>query len=76
MEGQFVGKRVPWSQLEEYLTVHQRGIEAFLGLEKIGWTRATIETNLPQSFWTIHQTVTKIINENNLAPKEEESKVD
>jgi hypothetical protein len=61
MEGQLVGKRVPWSQFEEYITVHQRAIGHYLDLEKIGWTRANIETNLPQSFLTIYQTVTKII---------------
>ena len=47
MEAQFAGKKVPWSQLEEYITVHQRAIGALLDLEKIGWTRATIETSLP-----------------------------
>jgi hypothetical protein len=36
MEGQFVGKRVPWSQLEQYLTVHKDAIETFLSLHKIG----------------------------------------
>ena len=61
MEGQFVGKRIPWSQLEEYITIHQIAIGTCLDLEKIGRTRAAIETNLPQSFWMIYQTVLKII---------------
>ncbi len=47
MEAQLVGKKVPWSQLEEYLTVHQRAIGSFLDLEKTGFARATIETLLP-----------------------------
>jgi hypothetical protein len=38
--------------------------------------KATIETLLPNSFWIIHQTVTKIIKENEILPQEEESKVD
>jgi chromosome segregation ATPase len=36
MDSQFVGKRVPWSQLEEYLTVHKNAIETYVGLHKIG----------------------------------------
>ncbi len=76
MDAQFAGKKVPWSQLEEYLLVHQRSINACLDLEKSGQSRALIEMLLPNSFWTIHQTVTKIIKDNNLSPKEEEAKVD
>ncbi len=76
MEAQFIGKRVPWAQLEEYLNVHKKGILTCLDLENIGQTRETIETLLPKSFWTINQTITKIIRDNNIAPKEEESKVE
>ncbi len=54
MEAQFAGKKVAWSQLEEYLTVHQRAIGSYLDLEKTGLSRAVIETLLPNSFWTIH----------------------
>jgi len=54
MEAQFIGKRVPWAQLEEYLNVHKKGILTCLDLENIGQTRETIETLLPKSFWTIH----------------------
>lgn len=61
MVDQFIGKRVPWSHLEEYLTVHNNGIQTFLALEKAGWTRDTIETLLPKSFWLVYQTLTKII---------------
>ena len=62
MEPSFVGKRVPWSQLEEYLTVHKKTIVAYLGLlESEAMDKATIETNLPKSFWKIHQVVTKIL---------------
>ena len=73
---QFVGKRVPWAQLEEYLAVHEGGIETYLKLLKINaMDKATIETLLPKSFWLIYQTVTKIIKDNNISPKKEESKV-
>jgi hypothetical protein len=58
--------------LEEYITVHQRAIGACLDLEKTGLSRAVIETLLPNSFWTIHQTVSKIIKDNKLAPNVDE----
>jgi hypothetical protein len=61
MEPQFVGKKVPWSDLEEYLSVHKT-IQAYLTLlENEAMDKATIEINLPKSFWKIHLAVTKII---------------
>ncbi len=76
MEAQFAGKKVPWSQLEEYLTIHKKSIGAYLDLYYVGMSRDIIETLLPKSIWMVHETITKIIKDNNLAPKEEESKVD
>ena len=77
MEARFIGKKVPWSHLEEYLTVHKREIEAYIDLMKAdAMDRATLETLLPKSFSLIHQSVTKIITENNIFPLEEETKVD
>ncbi len=32
MEPQFFGKRVPWYQLEEYMSIHKKTIVAYLGL--------------------------------------------
>ena len=62
MEAQFVGKLVPWSHLEEYLSVHKRTIVSYLDLlEGKAMSKATIETLLPNSFWLIHQAVTKIL---------------
>ena len=62
MEAQFVGKKVPWSDLEEYLSVHKKTIQAYLTLlEGEAIDKATIETLLPKSFWKIHLAVTKII---------------
>jgi hypothetical protein len=62
MEGQFLGKSVPWSQLEEYLSVHKKTIVSYLNLlESEAMDKATIETNLPKSFWVINQVVSKII---------------
>ena len=76
-EQQFVGKKVPWAQLEEYLAVHQGTIQSFLDqLKNKVMNKATIETLLPNSFWIIHQTVTKILKDNKISPnEEEESKV-
>ena len=36
MDAQFLGKKVPWSQLQEYLTIHKQAIETYLDLHKIG----------------------------------------
>ena len=69
MDAQFLCKKVPWSQLEEYLTVHKRAIETYLDLYKVeAMDKATIETLLPKSFWLLHQAIAKIIKDNNLAP--------
>ena len=58
MEPQFAGKKVPWSDLEEYLSVHKMTILAYLDLFKSEtMDKATIETNLPKSFWKIHLAV-------------------
>jgi hypothetical protein len=54
MEAQFAGKKIPWSQLEEYLTIHKKAIGAYLDLENVGMSRDTIETLLPKSIWTVH----------------------
>ena len=62
MEAQFVGKRVPWSDLQEYLSVHKKTIAAYITLlEDDAIDKATIENLLPKSFWKIHLAVTKII---------------
>jgi hypothetical protein len=62
MDAQFVGKRVPWAQFEEYLAFHKKTIAAFLGmLETETMDKATIETLLPKSFWKLQETVAKII---------------
>lgn len=71
MEEQFIGKRVPWQQLEDYLEVHKATIISYLEqLEKGTETKTSIESNLPRSFWLLNQAVAKIIKDNNIAPKE------
>ena len=48
-------KRVPWSQLEEYLDVHQEAIAAYVGmLKRKAMDIPTIEAKLPESFMELH----------------------
>ncbi len=62
MDERFAGKKVPWSDLEKYLTVHSKSITAFLDLLEGGiMTKASIETLLPSSFWKIHEAVSVIL---------------
>ena len=73
MQAQFKSKRVPWSQLEEYLAVHQLSIGTNLDLLKNDLTdKETIESNLPRSFWKLHEVIVKILTSNEILQKEEE----
>ena len=55
MVEQLQAKRVPWSQLEEYLQVHQDGIAAHLNrLNRKATDIPTIESRLPESFMELH----------------------
>ncbi len=48
-------KRVPWSQLEEYLEVHQELIAAYVGLlKRKAMDIQTIEAKLPESFMQLY----------------------
>ena len=48
-------KRVPWSQLEEYLEVHQEVIGSYVGLlKRKAMDIPTIEAKLPESFMELH----------------------
>jgi hypothetical protein len=70
-------KRVPWSQMEEYLDVHKMTIVAFLDLQKLNVMKIPdIEIILPNSFTQLHQIITKILKENKILSAEEEAKVD
>ena len=62
MDERFAGKKVPWSDLDKYLTVHNQSITTFLDLLKGGiMTKASIETLMPSSFWKIHEAVSAIL---------------
>ena len=77
MAEQFKGKRVPWSQLEEYLTIHNRTIVTFQEqLKQDVMDIPDIETRLPKSFSQLYTVIGKILKDNNILPNEEESKVD
>jgi hypothetical protein len=48
----FKGKKVPWSQLENYLDTHQKVITPMLELLKAGvMKKSDIEKRLPNSFF-------------------------
>ena len=77
MQEQFKNKRVPWSQLEEYLAAHQSGIATFLEqLNNDIMDKQEIEVKLPRSFWKLYEIIVKILKTNDILPKEEEQKVD
>jgi rRNA pseudouridine-1189 N-methylase Emg1 (Nep1/Mra1 family) len=70
MVDQLKGKKVPWSQLEEYLEAHQASIGAYVyqvNNKMIEKTKA--ETKLPKSFLQLHQMITKILRENDILPQ-------
>jgi len=77
MADQLKGKKVPWSQLEEYLKVHNRTIVAFQELLKEDMVDIPeVEAKLPKSFSTLYSAIGKILKDNNILPNAEESKVD
>jgi hypothetical protein len=77
MAEQLKVKKVPWSQLEEYLKVHNRTIVAFQELLKQDMVDITeVEAKLPKSFSTLYSVIGKIFKDNNILPNAEESKVD
>ena len=55
MVEQLKAKTVPWSQLEEYLQVHQDRIAAHVNrLNRKATNIPTIESRLPESFIELH----------------------
>ena len=70
-------KRVPWSQMEEYLAVHQKTIVGFVGLKESQVLKLPdIEPHLPSSFQQLYTIITKIMRDNDILPAEEEKKSD
>ncbi len=70
MVEQLQAKRVPWSQLGEYLEVHQEAIAAYVCMSKRkAMDIPTIETKLPESFMELHKVIAKILKENDIIPK-------
>ncbi len=62
MDERFAGKKIPWSDLDKYLTVHNQSITSFLNQLNVGvMNKAIIETLLPNSFWKIHEVVSAIL---------------
>ena len=77
MADQLKGKRVPWSQLEEYLKIHKKTIVTFQEqLEEDMVDIPEVEAKLPKSFSQLYSVIGKILKDNNILPNQEESKVD
>jgi rRNA pseudouridine-1189 N-methylase Emg1 (Nep1/Mra1 family) len=77
MADQLKGKRVPWSQLEEYLKLHKNTIVSFQDqLNSDMMDIPEIEAKLPKSFSQLYSLIGKILKDNNILPNQEESKVD
>ena len=67
---QLQGKRVPWSQMEEYLAAHQEAIGSYLDQKKRNVTDVPdIEAKLPKSFLILHDVITKILRHNDIQSK-------
>ena len=63
-------KKVPLSQMEQYLEAHQEALGLYAGQLKrklIG--QSELESKLPNSFLYLHEEITRILKENNILPK-------
>jgi hypothetical protein len=70
-------KKVPWTQLEKYLSLHQLALATFVDQQKNELMEIPdIEKNLPKSFLRLHEAITKILKDNDILPNEEEQKVE
>jgi hypothetical protein len=59
------GKIVPWTQLENYLVIHQRALLTFVDLHKQDLMEVPdIESKLPKSFLQLHDAITTILRDN------------
>ena len=77
MADKLQGKRIPWSQLQDYLKTHQKTIITFQDLlNSEVMTIPEIEAKLPNSFSQLYSVIAKILKDNNILQDEEESKVD
>ena len=65
MADQFEGKRIPWSQFEEYLALHQVKIVLLQNLLANDMAdRPEIERKLPKSFYLIHELLSRVLRDN------------
>jgi hypothetical protein len=74
MAEQFIGKRIPKVQLDEYLRLHQGTILSCLDQLKHNLADVPeIEGKIPKSFFQIHELTGRILRENNILPNDQES---
>lgn len=75
MVEQIKTKRIPWSHMQKYLETHKTGIMTYLDLLNANLIDIPeIESKLPKSFLQIYELITKIQRDNEILPKQEESK--
>jgi hypothetical protein len=66
-------KKVPWTQLEKYLTLHQIALGTFVEQQKHDLMDIpAIEARLPKSFMQLYEAIKKILKDNDILPSEEE----
>ncbi len=69
MVEQLKAKKVPWSQLEKYLKIHQAGIVAYVDQLELKLSDIPeIEGKLPRSFMQLHEVITQILKDNDILP--------
>jgi hypothetical protein len=67
MADQFEGKKVPWPQFEEYLTLHQGKIVTLQNLLANDLAdKPAIERMLPKPLYQIHELLSRVLRDNGL----------
>jgi hypothetical protein len=65
MADQFEGKRIPWSQFEEYIAIHQGKIVLLQNnLASEILSKAEIELKLPRIFFQLYELLSRVLREN------------
>jgi hypothetical protein len=69
MADKLKGKKVPWSQLQDYLKTHQKTIVSLQDLlNSEVMDIPEIEAKLPSSFSQLYSVIAKILKDNNILP--------
>ena len=75
MANQFLGKRVPWVQFEEYKKLHQDTMTSWEYMNNYKMLeKEEIESKLPAALYQLHKLSTKVLRDNNIIQYEEEKR--